>query len=145
MYSALEIANYVIHFCIEHNSPISNLQLQKILYFIQRECLGKLNKPAFKDDIVAWKFGPVVEDVYHEYSGYSSLPITTSEEITIEDKEVKNIINEVTRKCMHKPAWELVEDTHRPGSAWTKVFAPNQNNVIVHELIKEEVENLESV
>ena len=37
MYSALTIAKYIIDKCTEENSPISNLQLQKILYYIQSE------------------------------------------------------------------------------------------------------------
>lgn len=36
MYSALEIAKYVVNKCTVDRHPISNLQLQKILYYIQR-------------------------------------------------------------------------------------------------------------
>lgn len=39
MYKALDISNYIINKCIDDNIPISNMQLQKILYCIQRECL----------------------------------------------------------------------------------------------------------
>lgn len=57
IYSALEVAKYVIY--REYNSRhiISNLKLQKVLYFIQAEFLVVNNKPCFKEDIVALDFG----------------------------------------------------------------------------------------
>lgn len=39
MYSALNMAKYIIDKCTKDRYPISNLQLQKILYYVQREFL----------------------------------------------------------------------------------------------------------
>lgn len=39
MYSALDIAKYIISKCNRENCPISNLQLQKILYNLQKAFL----------------------------------------------------------------------------------------------------------
>ena len=39
MYSALSMAKYIIDKCTKDKYPISNLQLQKILYYIQRELM----------------------------------------------------------------------------------------------------------
>ena len=41
MYSALELSKYIVTKCINDGKPISNLQLQKILYYIQRDFLNK--------------------------------------------------------------------------------------------------------
>lgn len=60
MYSALDLSTYIVSKCIKDHSPISNLQLQKILYYIQKEFL-KNDDIAFSDDIEAWQFGPVVQ------------------------------------------------------------------------------------
>ena len=45
MYSALELSKYIVTKCINDGKPISNLQLQKILYYIQRDFL-KQGEPA---------------------------------------------------------------------------------------------------
>ena len=42
-YQAIDIAKYIIGKCTADNQPISNLQLQKILYFLQRKYLNKLH------------------------------------------------------------------------------------------------------
>ena len=38
-YSALDLAKYILQKCIDDSRPISNLQLQKILYYVQGEFL----------------------------------------------------------------------------------------------------------
>ena len=39
MYTALDIAKYIIDKCTRENLAISNLQLQKILYYVQKTFL----------------------------------------------------------------------------------------------------------
>ena len=44
-YNAIDLARYIISKCSKEQCPISNLQLQKILYYIQVEWLSKNNEP----------------------------------------------------------------------------------------------------
>lgn len=55
-YNAIDLARYIISKCSKEQCPISNLQLQKILYYIQVEWLSKNNEPLFNNDICAWQF-----------------------------------------------------------------------------------------
>ena len=52
MYAAIDLSKYIVSKCIRDDHPISNLQLQKILYYIQKDFLKK-GKIAFPDDIEA--------------------------------------------------------------------------------------------
>ncbi len=72
MYDVFYVAAYAINRAIEVGSPISNLSLQKILYYIQAAFLVEKNEVAFSEPILAWKYGPVVESVYHEYKIHSN-------------------------------------------------------------------------
>ena len=74
-YNAIDLARYIISKCSKEHCSISNLQLQKILYYIQVEWLSKNNEPLFNNDICAWQFGPVVPDVYYLYNGYGASKI----------------------------------------------------------------------
>ena len=74
-YKANDIARYVIFYCHKHRYPISNLKLQKILYFIQAYFLVEANKPCFSDVIEAWDYCPIVPSVFEEYRIYGSLNI----------------------------------------------------------------------
>ena len=72
MYSGIEVAKYAINRCNEKGKPISNLYLQKILYFIQSEYKQKTNEWLISDDFLAWPYGSVLKDVYDEYNWYYS-------------------------------------------------------------------------
>ena len=74
MYNALSVAHYIIGACSRLNFGISNLKLQKILYFVQAEFLVSTptHTPCFSERIEAWDFGPVVPVVYHKYKVYGS-------------------------------------------------------------------------
>lgn len=51
---------------------ISNLKLQKLLYYAQGMHLALWGEPLFNDEIVAWQYGPVVESVYQRYKANES-------------------------------------------------------------------------
>lgn len=51
MYRALNIAKYIIRYCNEKNRTISNLKLQKLLYFVQAEFVTVQNPLSSKDNI----------------------------------------------------------------------------------------------
>lgn len=70
MYNAIDIARHIINY-----DDINNLKLQKILYFIQAHYLSKYNIQIFKENIYASEFGPVVWEVYREFSQFGSLDI----------------------------------------------------------------------
>lgn len=131
MIDALTLAKYVVSKCVQEDYPISNLQLQKILYYIQRFFLQKKDIPAFYDDIEAWQFGPVVPIVYYHFCGFGAMPIFSTYKITapLENKEDIDLI--VEEKRILKP-WDLVEETHKPDGAWSKVYRNGEGN---HEVI----------
>ena len=67
MFSAHNVAIYIINWCLDHNVPITNLKLQKLLYFVQGEYSRAKGTRLIGDDFYAWQLGPVVPKVYAEY------------------------------------------------------------------------------
>ena len=76
MYSALQIAEYIIIRANREGLYISCLTLGKILYFVQARFLARKGEPCFEDSIEAWSFGPVVPDVYRKYKIYGGCYIS---------------------------------------------------------------------
>jgi uncharacterized phage-associated protein len=52
---------------------MSNLKLQKLMYYAQGFSLVLFNKPLFPERIEAWIHGPVIPAVYHKYKGYGAI------------------------------------------------------------------------
>lgn len=122
-HTAKDVAKYIIHKCTSENKPISNLQLQKILYYVQAASLKERSCALFTDEIEAWQFGPVVRSVYRAYCGYGAAAIYERKEPEkpFSDEE-KELIDRVVREKMAKKPWDLVNETHAPGKPWALVY-----------------------
>lgn len=128
-YSAIDIANYVVNKCSSDNIPISNLQLQKILYYLQLHFLKNEHSILFSDEIEAWPFGPVVRKVYYKFCGFGSMPIYELTDDSIEfEPEVKNAIDEIVEEKRAQNPWALVEETHAIGKAWDLIYKNGQGS-----------------
>lgn len=122
MTDALTLAKYIVTKCVNDDCPISNLQLQKILYFIQVDSLKRTGTPAFLDNIEAWQFGPVVPRVYYYFCGNGALSILdTFDNINCPIAKDNNVEKIIKSKRAMKP-WDLVNEAHEPDKAWSKVF-----------------------
>ncbi len=129
MFRVLLIANYIVHVALEEGISITNLHLQKILYYLQAESLVRTQNPLFDGEIEKWRLGPVVPTVYHEYKEYGSQPIAdiatemVFDEETMEidyikfddnriDEDVRDIINPLIISLLSQNAFDLVDKTH---------------------------------
>lgn len=142
MTSAVNLAKYIVTKCVNEDMPITNLQLQKILYYIQRDYLHKYNTVAFCDDVVAWKFGPVVLDVYYMFCFYGAMPIQNKYDDIFTDDDIDwKLVNEIVERKRILEPWVMVRDTHKLGGAWDKTFNKGEGNgsTIPIDLIREDI------
>lgn len=142
VYTAQKIAYYMVSFCLKRNKPISNLRLQKLLYFAQYKSLKDYDEPLFTDDISAWQYGPVVPDVYFEFCVYGGMPITLNCNANL-NKRTENLLNYIIEELDKYDSWSLVRYTHKNGSAWSKIYLSGEGNgdVIPLKLIKDDIYN----
>lgn len=97
-----------------HNSgdPLSNLKLQKLLYYAQAWHLAIFDKPLFSEKIEAWVHGPVVVSEYHRFKGYAWQPIMENPTLPNLDHEIEAHLKEVLDIYGSKNAHELELLTH---------------------------------
>lgn len=157
-YAALDVARYIINYSNKEEYGVSNLKLQKLLYFIQAEYLAGTDekRPCFADEIEAWDFGPVVPSVYKEYRQYggSNIPsVTDYYEVNdcweiqrkkfnddIIKKEDRDIIEYVVDGLKDYAASALVKITHHQ-SPWIDAYAAGKNHIISKKAIQEYFES----
>jgi uncharacterized phage-associated protein len=82
-YKALDIANKILAKASFSDSGelISNMKLQKLLYYQQGFHLAYFGAPLFGEEIEAWTYGPVVPSVYDFYKGYNNQGIKYGGEV----------------------------------------------------------------
>ena len=139
-YSVMTIARYVITHSFKQRRPLSNLQLQKILYFLQKHYLQRYGRPLFQEPIEAWLFGPVVREVYFAYCAHGSSPILRVYDTSVLRQEDKGFIDPLIDKYRSETPWELVAEAHKEGSAWFQTWrnGAGRNEEIPLELIRNE-------
>lgn len=74
--SASDAAYFMLRFSSEHGDCLTNLKLQKLLYYAQAWHLALYDEPLFDERIEAWVHGPVVPSIYHRFKDYQWRPIT---------------------------------------------------------------------
>lgn len=94
------------------DDEIDEMKIHKLLYFSQRQSYALTNGPLFKEDMEAWKFGPVNRKVRASFIKGIGIYDPT-EDISPESMYiVKNIILEYGKLN----SWELSELTHKETS-----------------------------
>lgn len=133
-YSALDVAKYVIKHEHDKAREISNLRLQKLLYFVQAKVLVETDAPCFDDEIEAWDFGPVVPAVYYAYKIFGSWDIVIDDSVPFINKSVAAYIDSIVDYCKDYPTFQLVDITHKQ-SPWKNARQKGKKTIITKDSI----------
>ena len=120
-----DIANKIIlQTDAEKGDIISNLKLQKLLYYTQGYHLAFFDTVLFNNNLEAWMYGPVVPEVYHRFKDNRGYGITLDpkqvEEIELEP-DVENMFNQVIQEYGKFNAVKLMDMTHME-PPWKEAF-----------------------
>ncbi|APX94289.1 hypothetical protein BWR19_15855 [Halomonas sp. 1513] len=117
MTTARDIANYLL---VKANqaegeaAEISNLKLQKLLYYVQGFHTVLFDRPAFDDRMEAWLHGPVLPSIYREFRQYGNgnIPAPPPEVVDQIDEDTAELVDEVFNVYAKHSAWHLRNLTH---------------------------------
>lgn len=132
-YAARTIANWFLAWAEGFDeAPVSNLKLQKLLYYAQGVYLARYHAPLIREPIEAWSHGPVVSSVYHHFKSAGAGALEADDEFKwseVDDK-TSELLASVWNTFGGYSAWKLREMTHRE-SPWVEAFdADLRSNVI---------------
>lgn len=139
MAKASDVAKLMIE--IANSNPnedlMTNLRLNKLLYFAQVGSLKRLGYLLIEDEFEAWKFGPVVKQIYDSYKmhGRNGIPTAPCNRESLTREEQLYIID-VVRTFSPKSTSTLVSDSHLLGGPWEKAYTSNET-IISKDYIKD--------
>ena len=145
MLTAKNVASYFIEKSskLDENNDLTNLKLQKILFYAQVESLKNKDVVAFNDDIEAWQYGPVVRSVYDWLKGCGPYTISSfdvdSDDYSI-DTETEALLDDIWNKYSKYSASYLVKKTHDGKlSPWESIYNDGKGcyNIIPVDSIKQ--------
>ena len=117
-YNAIDIAKKIV--CktdVEHGDTLSNLKLQKLLYYMQGFHLAFFDEPFFNESIEAWTYGPVVPVVFQEFKRYKKRSINPDnyhDDLVLTDDE-QQMFDMVYSEYNRYSAVALMNMTHTEG------------------------------
>lgn len=110
---------------------LSNLKLQKLLYYCQGAHFRWDNQPLIQDSFFeAWKYGPVIPTIYHHFKEFGESDIySDTNDIVLNENEI-NTISVIWEQLKAKHPFELVKSTHLE-NPWINAYNQNVNNRII--------------
>jgi len=112
--------------------PITPMKLVKLVYIAHgwHLALHKEGKPLFNEPVEAWKYGPVVSQVYHKFKFYGTSPVTEPvflflenyPEIHEKDSELAGFLDDTWDRYENFNAVELANLTHLAGTPWAETI-----------------------
>ncbi len=115
MLHAKDVARYFLAIQDDESGElITNLKLQKLCYYAQGFSLAIYGRPLFREDIQAWKYGPVIAELWRDYNtyGHNPIPPPTDVDYNLYDKDTKELLNEVYEVYGQFSARKLRDMTH---------------------------------
>src|SRR5260364_15608 len=125
MVSVFDVANYFLTLVEEEvGDALSNLKLQKLVYYAQGFHLALFSRPLFENAIEAWTHGPVIPGLYHAYKQYGAgaLPRPVDFDLDIFDRETCELLDEVYQVYGQYSAWMLRDITHQEGLGYKRLM-----------------------
>lgn len=137
MYDARHIANWFVQRAIHDGRHLTIMQLLKLVYIAHGWHLEMRKSPLILNKIEAWKYGPVIPDVY---TAFRNQGVTIAQPIGLAQREIadadRHLLEEIYRIYGSLPATSLSDLTHEPGGPWDQAtrmrgwFAPIPNDLI---------------
>jgi uncharacterized phage-associated protein len=160
------IANHLIEVAKTCNERLTPMKLQKLVFYAHGWHLALVNKPLVDGGVQAWKYGPVITSLYHEFKDCGNQEISRKAEdvryvegprgIRAEHYEPSiDEYSEVDEKAIAKAILERIYSvygkydgmqlsgmTHREGTPWWVISKAHQGEIpkglkIPDETIKE--------
>ncbi|MFC7400244.1 Panacea domain-containing protein [Chelatococcus sp. GCM10030263] len=133
-YDGRAIANFILDFCDRNGRAVTNLSLQKIVYFCHVWSLIELGRPLVRHKFEAWEYGPVLPYLYREFRKFDRLAIAgratqinprngQSEVVQYAfDTQTETLLNQIVAFYSRLRASDLVELSHAEGGPWHSVW-----------------------
>lgn len=139
VYKAMDIARLLIwQTNTEQGDLITNLKLQKLLFYQQGFWLAEYGEPLFAERVEAWAYGPVVPEIYHAFKRYGRAALDVQKEgheMHFAPAERERFFYCVYEVFVQYSASGLMRMTHEE-APWKAAWSCGKGTEITHEAMR---------
>ena len=133
-YDARDVANFILDRCERNGKSVTNMELQKILFFCHVWTLIERGRPLVRQKFEAWQHGPVLQHLYHAFKEFEAGPINgrakkldkaTGKKLVTEyrfDPETNDLLERVVGIYSRLTASQLRNMSHVSGGPWDRAW-----------------------
>jgi uncharacterized phage-associated protein len=125
-YSPFRIARFFIEKAADSGKPLTPMKLIKLVYIAHGWSLALAKKPLISERIEAWKYGPVIESLYHAFKHRGNSPIPKEDASSLSNEVVDpwtaTLLEKVWEKYGGLSGVYLSSLTHQPGTPWQRIW-----------------------
>ena len=146
--TSTQIANYFIKKSLATGKELSPMKLIKLSYIAHGWHLALYNgEPLLDEAIYAWKYGPVIHSLYHNFKAYGKGQITNlyydGTDYPFPENHKDDFLNKIWDTYSNYDGIALSAMTHQPGTPWDITWKKcgGANDVIIpNDLIQKHYE-----
>lgn len=149
-FPAVVVANYFVERGLAENRPVEGvLKLIKLVYIAHGWHLGVNEKPLIREDVEAWKYGPVIRSVYDAFKEYGkrSIDKTAYTGISTEMKRIEELDDGGAVQFLYKiwkfyrdfSGWQMSNITHKKDTPWDQTWNDDEKQNDFDVVIDEDV------
>lgn len=150
-YDPRAVVNALLDEADPRGLPLSNLSIQKLLYFAHARYLAIVRKPLVAGVFEAWEYGPVCRPIYDELRKFGREPVTirlkfrdlfsqSERDIPkITDIDVRDHLATVVRQLGAMSPSRLVELSHAKDGPWHYVWNKSQTSPMIGSRITDKI------
>lgn len=127
------VANYFIQKSFDTGIELTPMKLLKLVYIAHGWHRGYFSSNLINDAVQAWRYGPVIPDLYRKIKHYGrgsidsplehyGLPNDGSPENSCPDPQTLALLDKVWESYSGCTGIELSAMTHQPGTPWDEVW-----------------------
>ena len=142
-HSSVAVARYLLDRASKAGRPLSPMKLVKLVYIAHGWMLGLYGRPLIREDVEAWKYGPVIRELYHEVKSFRDHPVPPAALAPGEgepdfDEHEKSVMDQTFDIYGIRTAIQLSQMTHSPGTPWDFIYNEIGNSfTIPNDLIED--------
>lgn len=144
IYKNIGIANWFIQKGIDRGAPLTQMQLQKLMYFAHALSLASGRGPIIRGQFLAWKYGPVLQELYDFTKSWGRegiknpihVPDGSPYQLKIpvapkDDRELMTVLESTWQTFAEYDAHKLSELSHEVGSPWEKAYTKTGAGTVI--------------
>ncbi len=135
MYNCFDISKKFLEFAKNEGSFIDPMKLLKLNYIAHGYYLGLFDKPLISNEIQAWKYGPVIPELYFTLKPFARRTVDLEVMEILSDNNISDsdeqFLNKIWGAYKSFNALQLSTKTHQEGSPWHQVYSPDKRYAVI--------------